>query len=32
MLPYSPMDFHKNMIFLNVYFKKLELDDCKQWK
>ena len=30
MLPYSPMDFHKDMISLNVYFKKLELGDCKQ--
>ena len=25
------MDIQKDMIFLNVYFRKLELDDCKQW-
>ena len=30
-LLYSQMDIQKDMIFLNVYFRKLELDDCKQW-
>ena len=30
MLLYSPMDIQKDMIFLNAYFRKLELDDCKQ--
>ena len=27
---YSQMDMQKDMIFLNVYFRKLELDACKQ--
>ena len=30
MLLYSQMDIKKDVIFLNVYFRKLELDDCKQ--
>ena len=30
MLLYNLKDFHKDMIFLNAYFRKLELDDCKQ--
>ena len=30
MLLYSQMDIQKDMIFLDVYFKKLELDDYKQ--
>ena len=29
-LLYSQMDIQKDVIFLNVYFRKLELDDCKQ--
>ena len=30
MLLCSQMDIQKDMIFLNVYFRKLELDDYKQ--
>ena len=30
MLLYSQMDIKKDVIFLNVYFRKLELDYCKQ--
>ena len=30
MLLYNQMDIQKNMILLNVYFRKLELDDYKQ--
>lgn len=29
MLLYSQMNIQKDMIFLSVYFRKLELDDCK---
>ena len=28
-LLYSQMYIQKDMIFLSVYFRKLELDDCK---
>ena len=30
MLLFSQMDIQKDVIFLKVYFRNLELDDCKQ--